>query len=88
MTAERGFGGACLPKDLDGLVAAARTVGHRPSLLEEVADYNRRIRTYVRDEAVGDGRARTAGDPAVEASYARFGTGPSREESGNGAAST
>ncbi|MGH2734961.1 MAG: hypothetical protein ACRDKZ_05230 [Actinomycetota bacterium] len=94
VTPERGFGGACLPKDLDGLVAAARTVGHRPSLLEEIADYNRRIR---RDEAAGDVRIHAAheahdrgdrgGTVHKEASYACFEIGPSQEESGNGASS-
>ena len=41
---ERGFGGACLPKDLDGLIAAARSVGYEPTVLAEIAGFNRRIR--------------------------------------------
>ena len=44
VTQERGFGGHCLPKDLDGLISATQTVGYRPALLEEVAEFNRRIR--------------------------------------------
>ena len=44
VTPERGFGGTCLPKDLDGLIAAARAAGYMPSVLEEVASFNRRIR--------------------------------------------
>ncbi len=41
---ERGFGGACLPKDLDGLIAASRAAGYEPSLLAEMAEFNVRIR--------------------------------------------
>jgi UDPglucose 6-dehydrogenase len=44
VTAERGFGGRCLPKDLDGFVAAALLAGHRPEILETVAEFNRSIR--------------------------------------------
>lgn len=44
VTPERGFGGPCLPKDLDGLIAAARASGYTPPVLEELADFNRRIR--------------------------------------------
>ena len=41
---ERGFGGQCLPKDLDGLIAAARDAGYMPQLLERIAEFNRSIR--------------------------------------------
>lgn len=41
---ERGFGGECLPKDLDGLIAASRDLGHEATLLAAIADFNRRIR--------------------------------------------
>ena len=44
VTTERGFGGECLPKDLDGLIAASRAAGHDPQLLGELAAFNRRIR--------------------------------------------
>jgi UDPglucose 6-dehydrogenase len=44
VTPERGFGGQCLPKDLDGLIAAARDAGYMPQLLERIADFNRSIR--------------------------------------------
>jgi nucleotide sugar dehydrogenase len=44
VTQERGFGGTCLPKDLDGLIAASESAGHTPPLLRAVADFNRRIR--------------------------------------------
>ena len=44
VTTERGFGGECLPKDLDGLIGAARGIGHEPRLLSELAAFNRRIR--------------------------------------------
>lgn len=44
VTAERGFGGGCFPKDLDGLIAAAREAGYAPTVLQEIAVFNRRIR--------------------------------------------
>jgi UDPglucose 6-dehydrogenase len=44
VTEERGFGGACLPKDLDGLIAAAESAGSPPSLLRAIAEFNRQIR--------------------------------------------
>lgn len=51
VTAERGFGGQCLPKDLDGLISASAAEGYRPRVLEAIAGFNRRIR------AMSDGRA-------------------------------
>jgi nucleotide sugar dehydrogenase len=53
VTRERGFGGACLPKDLDGLIAAATSPGRTPSLLGFIADFNRRIRLRVEEGAAG-----------------------------------
>lgn len=47
VSAERGFGGACLPKDLHGLIAASRAAGYEPALLGETAEFNRRIRGEV-----------------------------------------
>jgi UDPglucose 6-dehydrogenase len=44
VTKERGFGGTCLPKDLDGLIAAANVAGHSSVLLAAIADFNRAIR--------------------------------------------
>lgn len=41
---DRGFGGPCLPKDLDAIVARAETAGVAPSLLRAVAETNRRHR--------------------------------------------
>lgn len=41
---ERGFGGECLPKDLDGLIASSRDLGHEPAVLAAIAGFNRRIR--------------------------------------------
>ncbi len=43
VTADRGFGGRCLPKDLAAMVALARRLGGAP-LLEAVQDYNRELR--------------------------------------------
>ncbi|HXF56070.1 MAG TPA: hypothetical protein VNO34_00500 [Actinomycetota bacterium] len=44
VTPERGFGGECLPKDLDGLIAASRASGYAAPLLEAIAEFNRQIR--------------------------------------------
>lgn len=41
---ERGFGGGCLPKDLNAIVSAARAAGYEPTLLEELLATNLRIR--------------------------------------------
>jgi UDPglucose 6-dehydrogenase len=56
VTPERGFGGACLPKDLAGLIAAAIDAGYRPQILEAIRAYN----DEVRREAAG-----VTGDPAL-----------------------
>lgn len=40
----RGFGGRCLPKDLNAIIHAARGVGVEPGLLEAVRDVNEAIR--------------------------------------------
>ncbi len=37
---KRGFGGKCYPKDLSGLICAAKNVGYRPRLLEQVQESN------------------------------------------------
>ena len=55
VTAERGFGGVCLPKDLDGLIGASRGAGHDPEILRAVAAFNRRVRR----RADGDGAPTT-----------------------------
>lgn len=47
VTPERGFGGTCLPKDLDGFIGASREAGHDPTLLGAVATFNRMIRAQV-----------------------------------------
>ena len=44
VTPERGFDGGCLPKDLDGLIAAARDAGHEPFLLPRLAEFNGWVR--------------------------------------------
>ena len=44
LSAERGFGGRCLPKDVDGLIAASRAAGYTPQVLEAIAELNRLIR--------------------------------------------
>ena len=52
---ERGFGGECLPKDLQAMIGSARVAGYDPTLLAQVLETNRRIR---RD----DGTAPAAGE--------------------------
>ncbi len=49
VTPERGFGGGCFPKDLNGLIAAAAEAGYEASLLREVSEFNRRIRAGASD---------------------------------------
>jgi len=68
VTAERGFGGGCFPKDLDGLIAAAREAGYAPTVLQEIAAFNRRIRA----EASAVPWA-AAEDPDAPASVAAWG---------------
>jgi UDPglucose 6-dehydrogenase len=41
---KRGFGGRCLPKDLDAVIAVAEVTGYDAALLREVARSNARIR--------------------------------------------
>jgi UDPglucose 6-dehydrogenase len=61
---ERGFGGKCLPKDLDGLIDAATSAGYVPTLLREVAEFNRRVRgeALVEGNGRGEGVRERAGD--------------------------
>ncbi|MDQ3990743.1 MAG: hypothetical protein M3245_00320 [Actinomycetota bacterium] len=63
VTPERGFGGACLPKDFDALIAASRHAGYDPVLLERIAEFNRAIR----DEAANGRHPRAAGTAGEEA---------------------
>ena len=44
VTPERGFGGGCLPKDLDGLIAASREAGYAARLLPALSEFNRWVR--------------------------------------------
>lgn len=48
VTTERGFGGKCFPKDLGAVIGSCRELGVDSKVLEEVHDYNLRIRK-VRD---------------------------------------
>ena len=56
VSAERGFAGACLPKDLDGLIGAAEGAGYQAPVLRNIAAFNRAIRRLV------DSDHETAGD--------------------------
>ena len=44
ITAERGFGGHCFPKDTSAIVKTAQRNNTRLSLIEESIDYNKKIR--------------------------------------------
>jgi UDPglucose 6-dehydrogenase len=48
---ERGFGGSCLPKDLDGLIAASRQLGYEAPVLRAIADFNKAIRGVEEEKA-------------------------------------
>ena len=45
-TNNRGFGGKCLPKDVNAIVTASEDDGYSPNLLKQVLDSNR----YFRDK--------------------------------------
>lgn len=64
VTPERGFGGECLPKDLNGLIAAGRETGYEPDVLAAIAAFNRRVRREAarRSEPLPE---RAAGAPPV-----------------------
>lgn len=61
VTPAGGFGGFCLPKDLDAIVAASRAAGYEPRVLEEIASFNRRIRSLARAVGNGDGNGNGSG---------------------------
>ncbi len=42
---KRGFGGKCLPKDINGIVYASKQKGYEPKLLTEVIASNERMKT-------------------------------------------
>lgn len=44
ITAERGYGGHCFPKDIDALIRTAQRDNVELSLLQEAVEYNKRIR--------------------------------------------
>lgn len=50
VTQERGFGGECLPKDLAGLISAARKAGYEARVLREIAAFNEDIRRGVTND--------------------------------------
>lgn len=41
---KRGFGGKCLPKDVNGIVQASIKAGYKPKFLEAVLENNKRLR--------------------------------------------
>jgi len=53
---KRGFGGKCLPKDLDALIALAEQAGADPSLLRQVRETN----SAIRGEATGTSKPQPA----------------------------
>lgn len=54
---KRGFGGKCLPKDLDAIVTTAEQVGYEPTLLKTVTSTNARMRS--RSVSADDAAARS-----------------------------
>jgi len=42
--ADRGFGGHCLPKDLNAIIKASEQAGYSPDLLKAVKEFNRKLR--------------------------------------------
>ena len=42
---KRGFGGKCLPKDLDAVISASERAGYEPQLLKSVASTNTKMRS-------------------------------------------
>jgi hypothetical protein len=66
-----------LPKDLDGLIAAAASEGRTPPLLAAIADFNRRLRD---DAAVAsgtsNGRTTYGARSSTERSRRAHGSGP------------
>lgn len=42
---KRGFGGKCLPKDLDAIIRESERAGYEPQLLKSVASTNAKLRT-------------------------------------------
>lgn len=53
---KRGFGGKCLPKDLDAIIRTAEGAGHDPALLRQVMRSN----AVFRERSAGPGAARSA----------------------------
>ena len=44
ITAERGFGGHCFPKDINALIRTAQRNNVELTILKEAIEYNKRIR--------------------------------------------
>jgi len=65
----RGFGGRCLPKDIQGLVEAARALGYEPSLLAAAIAANdtmrQRAARAAESDAMADAAASENGVPAT-----------------------
>jgi UDPglucose 6-dehydrogenase len=58
LPSSRGFGGRCLPKDLNAAISSARGLGYEPTLLEAVASTNQRFRTGHVEEPSAKRRSR------------------------------
>lgn len=54
VTARSGFGGACFPKDLHGLIAAAYRKGYSPHLLVAIDELNDRVRFQAESHAAAE----------------------------------
>ena len=71
----RGFGGKCYPKDVSGVIAAARKAGYEPRLLEAMLEVNnemlkKNLRNRAQAQPQADLAAEDAGDLAVVAAGA------------------
>lgn len=58
---ERGFGGGCLPKDVEGLIAAADAAGYSSPILRAMIGFNKRIRAEAAARREGQPTMATAG---------------------------
>jgi UDPglucose 6-dehydrogenase len=48
---KRGYGGKCLPKDLDAIIRSTEKAGYEPAFLKAVVSSNERVRSRPRQEA-------------------------------------
>jgi UDPglucose 6-dehydrogenase len=64
---DRGFGGKCLPKDVNALVKASTKAGYKPKLLDAVLKVNEEIRSRQNGIAVSNSTEKTKAKSSVRA---------------------